>query len=142
MVHALQEIWRVLLPNGHLIDLRPRATNWPLEVVADGQVLFAGNVDNAPFVPDDRAAEQAIQRTVRGGLYSLEQKALFDCATYWDTLDDMVNHYIDGDTLIIPDPVLARARQLTSIPRQDKKVRLRLSMGLSRYRKLTHDNRS
>src|SRR5258705_11392001 len=98
MVHALHEIWRVLVTNGRLIDLRPRATNWPLEMVADGQASLAGKVDNAPFVPDDNAAESAIQRTVREGLFSREHYVSFDCASYWDTLEGMCAYYAESDS--------------------------------------------
>lgn len=138
MVHALQEIWRVLLPNGQLIDLRPRATNWPLEVVVDGQVMFAGKVDNAPFVPDDSAAERAIKGAVHEGRFSLEQQASFACASYWDTLEDMLTYYAESDSppLTIPDDVLETARKFTATVRQDSKVRIRMSMDLSSYNKL------
>ena len=34
MVHALEEIRRVLLPGGILIDLRPLADRWRVEVVS------------------------------------------------------------------------------------------------------------
>jgi hypothetical protein len=138
MVHALREIWRVLVPNGHLIDLRPRATNWPLEVVADGQVMLAGKVDNTSFVPDDSAAERAIQRTVSEGQFSLERQVSFDCASYWDTLDDMLTYYAESvnPSLTVPDDVLAAARKLAATTQQDNKVRIRVSMDLVRDSKL------
>ena len=138
MVHALQEIWRVLLPNGQLIDLRPRATNWPLEVVVDGQVMIAGKVDNAPFVPDDSAAERAIKAAVRERQFSLEQQASFDCASYWNTLEDMLTYYAESESppLTIPDDVLQAARKFTATARQESKVHVRMSMDLARYRKI------
>jgi hypothetical protein len=138
MVHALRETWRVLVPRGHLLDLRPRASNWPLEVVADGQVMLAGKVDNALFVPDDSAAESAIQCSVREGLYSLEQHVAFECASYWNTLDAMVTYQAESvnPSLTLPDDVLAKARELTATAHQPSKVRIRLSMDLVRYRKL------
>jgi hypothetical protein len=137
MVHALREIWRVLIPGGHLIDLRPRATNWPLEVVADGQVMLAGKVDNAPFVPDDSAAESAIQRTVREGLFSPENQVSFDCASYWDTLEGMLAYQAESDnpSLTVPDDVLVKAHEFSATAHQHSKVRIRLSMDLVKYRK-------
>ncbi|HEY5268876.1 MAG TPA: hypothetical protein VII97_00945 [Anaerolineales bacterium] len=33
MVHALEEIQRVLAPGGTLLDLRPLADCWPVEIV-------------------------------------------------------------------------------------------------------------
>jgi len=138
MVHALQESWRALVPSGRLIDLRPRATNWPLEVVVDGQVRLAGRVDNAPFVPDDSAAEGAMERMVREGWFSLGQHTSFDCASYWDTLEDMLTYYRESTSppLTFPDDVLATAHAFTAPAGRDTKVRIRLSMELSIYHKL------
>src|SRR5262245_52842783 len=137
MVHALQEIWRVLVPGGHLIDLRPRAANWPLEVVADSQGALAGRVDNAPFVPDDNAAEGAIQRAVGEGLFLRENQVAFDCASYWDTVDDMLAYQaeLDRPSFTVPDDVLAKAREFTASDNQLVKVRVGLRMDLVKYRK-------
>jgi hypothetical protein len=138
MVHALREIWRVLIPGGYLIDVRPRPTNWPLEVVALGQVMLVGKVDNAPFVPDDSAAEKAMTQTVREGLFSVEHQATFDCASYWDTLDDMLTYYEESENppLTIPDDILTAAHALTAPSNQQSRVRIRVGMHLSRYRKV------
>jgi hypothetical protein len=138
MVHALREIWRVLIPGGHLIDVRPRPTNGPLEVVAPGQILLAGTVDNAPFVPDDSAAEKAMTQTVREGLFSIEHQATFDCASYWNTLDDMLTYYEESENppLTIPDKVLTAARAFAATSNQKSRVRIRAGMHLARYRKV------
>src|SRR5689334_709193 len=135
MVRALRESWRVLLPGGHLIDLRPRATNWPLEVIADGQVMLAGRVDNAPFIRDDSAAESAIRQTVHEGHFSLEHHVSFECASYWDTLDGMLEYQAEAvnPSLSVPDDVLVKAREFTATATRDSKVRIRLSMDLVEY---------
>ena len=43
MVHALSEVRRVLSPDGILIDLRPLADNWPVEVVSLREVRRTGS---------------------------------------------------------------------------------------------------
>ncbi len=60
MVHALQEAWRVLLPNGIMIDLRPRSDNMPLEILHKDGIDSAGLVDMSPGLADDQAADEAI----------------------------------------------------------------------------------
>jgi hypothetical protein len=41
MVHALEEIHRLLRPNGTLIDIRPYAEPTIVEVISGDQTLFA-----------------------------------------------------------------------------------------------------
>ena len=55
MVHALREIWRVLAPEGVLLDLRPIADRWPIEVETFrrnvstvGESQAAGRVEDLP----------------------------------------------------------------------------------------------
>lgn len=138
MVHALQEIWRVLVPDGCLIDLRPRATNWALEVVLDGQAMRAGQVDNTPFFADDNAAERAIKSVVHEGWFSLEHLTTFECASYWDTLEVMLTYYagVANPSFIVPESVLATARRLAATVQLESKVRTLTSMDMGRYRKI------
>jgi hypothetical protein len=138
MVHALKEIWRVLVPDGYLIDLRPHATNWPLEVVAGSQVMLAGQVDNAPFEPDEKAADKTIGHVVSEGWFAREQRAVFDCASYWSTLEDMLTYYAESGSppLTIPENVLVKTRQLVTMTDASTKVRIRVRMVIARYRKL------
>ena len=44
MVHALKETWRVLVPEGHLLDSRQYAGYSRVEIVIGEQVLLAGGV--------------------------------------------------------------------------------------------------
>jgi len=61
MVHALNEIRRVLAPDGILIDLRPLAANWPIEVATSQDFLEAGRLsDSATGLEDDRAANESM----------------------------------------------------------------------------------
>jgi hypothetical protein len=42
MVHALRESWRVLVPGGSLIDLRPLSASSPVQVVTGNKIVPAG----------------------------------------------------------------------------------------------------
>src|SRR4051795_8515819 len=97
MVHALAECWRVLTLGGLLIDLRPFAGNWPLEVVAGpGRpggyppgIWPAGTLDDAQERPDDEAANAALAHAVRAGWFVKEHATTFEYAWYWDSLAEL-----------------------------------------------------
>ena len=138
MVHALEELWRVLTPDGRLIDLRPRPANWPLEIVANGRFTRVGNTDNEPFLEDDSAAEAAIQGVALAGRFALEEKTSFDCLTYWDTLDDMLTYYRESPRrppMFVPDDVLAKAQSVEAAA-DETQVCIRYTLGLAIYQKI------
>ena len=138
MVHALREIWRVLTPGGLVLDVRPLAGDWPVEVVARGHVLAAGQVDHKPegYV-DDRAANDAAALAGREGWFVREREGAFDFAYYWDTPEEM-RAYVEeqwGDYLSLPETVVTRARALRAAAAEGAQVRIRLDMMISRWRK-------
>ena len=136
MVHALQEIHRVLVDAGHLIDMRPLSGNWPLDIVAGEQVTAIGPVDDSQGVMVDATASSAIASAVQKGRFALEHTEFFDIYYYWDTLADM-QHYAEEHwkpEIILPVPLLEQARQTLSQQPQSV-LRIRLNMLLSIYRK-------
>ena len=66
MVHALNEIQRVLAPDSILIDLRPLAGNWPIEVASAREIKEAGRATDLEIgLEDDRAANERLRRLKR-----------------------------------------------------------------------------
>jgi hypothetical protein len=137
MVHALKEIWRVLVPRGWLLDVRPLAANAPLDVVAGDQVRLAGRVDETAGLPDDHASNKALRTTVREGWFVREHQAHFDYAWYWDTLDELHTHIAEkwSNSMQLPAAVGAEAARLLVANGTGARVRLRLTVTMARYRK-------
>jgi hypothetical protein len=137
MVHALKEIWRVLVPHGWLLDVRPLSANAPLEIVAGTQVWRAGRVDEAAGLPDDHAANESLQTIVREGWFIHERKAHFDYAWYWDTLDELQTHIAEkwSNSMQLPTTVETEAARLLTDGGTEARVRLRLTLTIARYRK-------
>ena len=78
MVHALNEIHRVLVGGSILIDLRPFADQSPVEVVSGRQTHLAGRLDQLPEdIANDEAANQAIAKAAEQGWFTLERKQFF-----------------------------------------------------------------
>lgn len=139
MVHALREIWRVLAPEGVLIDLRPLSAGWPVEVVVGQQAAVAGLVDDSPGVPLDTAANESLEQAAREGLFAREREGSFKYLWYWDTPDEM-KAYLEENwapDAILPDEVLAEARRLINKAGEGGRARVRLHMIISAWRKIS-----
>ena len=137
MVHALKEVWRVLVPRGSLIDLRPLAFNPPIEVIADGKVLGSGVVvDGSLRVPDDVASEAALQKVIDDGCFVCERTMSFECALYWDTIEEMRADAKNWQRWRLPaDSALAEVHQLMARTTGEARVRVRRPMVIARYRR-------
>jgi|SRR5215470_16686099 len=138
MVHALKEIWRVLVPRGWLRDVRPVSANAPLEVVAGNQVWRAGRVDESGDLPDDHAANESLRTIVCEGWFIRERQARVDYAWYWDTLDELQAHIAEkwSSSVQLPAAVEAEAARLLAAGGTGARLRLRLTVAMARYRKL------
>jgi len=135
MVHALHEAWRVLLPRGILIDLRPLCSDAPLEIVFAGSSALAGPVDMSPDIAHEIAADQAIDSVVGDGIFNKIQLDHFDFAFYWDTVADMLADLDEywKDEVILRAGVIRRARALLKKRQPQARVRLRMPMKLEKF---------
>lgn len=144
MVHALKETWRVLAPDGCLVDLRPLAGKFPLEVVSHDEVNLAGFVDDTAEIPIDTACSESLEKVSQQGWFQREREASFDYLWYWDDVDEM-NDYMKENwdpTPIVPKKVFSRAHQLLTSSGDGARVRLRMKLTISRYRKNSPPARS
>src|SRR6266566_797445 len=85
MVHALEEIWRVLVDGGRMIDFRPIGTHWPMQVVMGKRVFRAGLVDRSPTIRSDAICRDALSQVVGRGLFAVERRETFHHYEYGDT---------------------------------------------------------
>jgi len=86
MVHALRETYRVLKPDGLLIDLRPAAVHRRVGFNDGGgyrlRWVMRENFD------DDHAADRAVDQVVNDGLFKAERRTRFACYRVMDTARD------------------------------------------------------
>jgi hypothetical protein len=138
MVHALDEIRRVLARNGILIDLRPLADRSPVEVVSASETRRAGLVDQLPEdVAKDETANRSIAQVEKRNWFTREREEFFPFNYYWDSPKEM-QEYIEGewaDFITIDEKVLQNARSMWSVANADARVRMPLKMLITRWRK-------
>ena len=139
MVHALDEVRRVLAPDGILIDLRPLADNWRVEVVSLREVKRTGRVEDLPVQTNgDVAANAAIQAAEKRGWFKREQDELFPLFYSWDTPSEMEEFVDDdwSDFVGMEEDTRRATRSACAVADGDSRVRVRVEILIARWRKL------
>lgn len=137
MVHALEEVHRVLAVDGVLIDLRPVADRWPVEIISSGRCWPAGRLDDLPQqLADDAASNAALDQARLAGSFVLERQETFDFSYYWDSLQEM-RDYVDAewvDFCALPGSVFEQALAIWDQidPGGQARVRLKMQLGVWR----------
>ena len=92
MVHALEEIHRLLKPDGSLIDLHPHP-DWLFLQAILGRSILAREAKPQTYSQDVLQAESAIADVVRRGLFTVEETIEFDFFTYASSIEDLRTHW-------------------------------------------------
>lgn len=82
MVHALEEIRRLLKPDGCLIDIHPVAEAPLIKVYRGENLLFAAPDPGYDYEAEIRHAEEALEQVVRRGVFVIEGQSKFDLITH------------------------------------------------------------
>jgi len=137
MVHALEEIRRVLVPGGILIDLRPLADNWRVEVVSLREIKRTGRVEDLPTQTNgDLAANEAMKAVEQRGWFRREQDELFPLFYSWDTPSEM-EEFVDDDWqdfVGITEDTRRATRSAWAIADADSRVRVRVEILIARWK--------
>jgi hypothetical protein len=138
MVHALNEIQRVLVPDGILIDLRPLADNWRVEVVSLREIKRTGRVEDLPEQTNgDIASNAAMKEVEKRGWFKREQDELFPFFYSWDTPSEMEEFVDDdwSDFVGMAEDTRRATRSAWAVADADSRVRVRVEIWIARWRK-------
>ena len=89
MVHALEEVHRLLKPVGVLIDIHPVAEASPIEIHQGGRVDLAGDLSVRQWCTDYQQADIALTEIKQRGLFALERERVFDSLTHYGSATEM-----------------------------------------------------
>jgi hypothetical protein len=138
MVHALEEIRRVLVPDGVLIDLRPLADNWRVEVVSLRETKRTGRVEDLPEqTKGDLASNEAMKEVEKRGWFKREQDELFPLFYSWDMPSEMEEFVDDdwSDFVGMEEDTRRATRAAWAVADGDSRVRVRVEIWIARWRK-------
>jgi hypothetical protein len=89
MVHALEEVHRLLKPDGLMIDIHPAAEHSSIEIHRNGKSDLVGHLKVHQWCVDFEQADNALTEIVQRGMFTVEQKNIFDALTYYDSAEEM-----------------------------------------------------
>ncbi len=138
MVHALEQFWRVLAPNGTLIDLRPICMDVVLLILTVHGWVSAGRVDRGGERLLDNAANLAMRTVVLRHLFTRTSLAYFITRYYWNDLEELRTDS-EGkwkEDVTIAEETWRRARNLFGTTSGDDRVCVPVKRKIATYRKL------
>jgi hypothetical protein len=89
MVHALEEIHRLLKLNGALIDIHPVSEPSSIEIHQAGKVDLVGQLTVRQWCFEFEQADIALATITQRGMFIMERNALFDLPTYYASADEL-----------------------------------------------------
>lgn len=139
MVHALDEIRRVLVPGGMLIDLRPVLDRWPIEVTSARETRQTGRMRDFPLgLADDEAANRSMAEAERNGWFGREHEEFFPYYYSWDSASEM-EQWIEDEWegfIEVDEETRKTTRSAWAIGDADSQVRVQVKMLITKWRKL------
>lgn len=136
MVHALDEIRRVLVPDGILIDIRPLMNRWQVEVSSLREIRQTGRVQDFPVgLADDEAANRAVAQASENRWFSGGEQDFFSYCYSWDTPGEM-EEWIDTeweDFVALDEEAKRATRSAWALGDADARVRLQVKMLIARW---------
>ena len=92
MVHALEEIRRLLQPDGYLIDIHP-IEDGTIKVHQQADLLFSSTDPGYDTDESIKHADQALQQVVRRSLYLLEAAEEFEVIAYASSAGELQDYW-------------------------------------------------
>lgn len=139
MVDALSEIRRVLVPRGILIDMRPLADRWQVEVVSSRGSRESGRMEDLPEqVSGDVASNKTMQEVESRGWFERESEDFFPFFYSWDTPSEM-EKFVDedwSDFIRLGEDDRKSTRSAWAVGDADSRVRIRVKILITRWKKL------
>jgi hypothetical protein len=132
MVHALEEVQRLLKSDGRLIDIQPLMEAPFLKVYQASSVVFVEPDPSYDYEEDIRQADAALTKVIQRGLFVIEERIEFDFLTHGLSAQELLAFWCKAnadDNISEEDPaeqhikeVYARVEEIRQSARQGAEV--------------------
>jgi hypothetical protein len=93
MVHALEQIHRLLRRAGTLIEIHPALEVPFVEVRSNGELSFREDDPGFDYEDDLRSAEEAVKAVVGQGVFVLQERRRFELRTHASSVKEFQDHW-------------------------------------------------
>ena len=116
MVHALEEVQRLLKSDGCLIDIQPLIEAPLLEIYQGSSVIFVEPDPSYDYEEDLRQADAALTQVIQRGLFVIEERSEFDFLTHGSSAQELLAFWgkASADDNISEDPAEQRIKEVYS----------------------------
>ncbi|MGD2159423.1 MAG: hypothetical protein PVG32_21280 [Anaerolineales bacterium] len=113
MVHALQQTYKILQPNGLLINVHDLPIPQVIEVHSPESVHKVGWLMDSEDFDNERAATNALTQVVADGYFDLEDERELMINIYMDDLSELWEWLAEWwETAILPERIVQRIEEL------------------------------
>jgi hypothetical protein len=89
MVHALEQIKRLIRSDGVLLDIHPARVTPTIEVHAAGRIVLAEDSPDFDYDDDLRSADDAVAWAIQHRVFALDRGHEFEFVTYASTIAEL-----------------------------------------------------
>jgi hypothetical protein len=115
MVHALEEIHRLLRPTGTLIEIHPAIEPPPFVEIRAGEAVSFSEEDPAfDYADDSRHAEAAIATVAERRMFTVDEPRRFELRTHAASVEEMKDYWT------VYDAYSPEAREEALVRRKDE----------------------
>jgi hypothetical protein len=93
MVHALEEIHRLLKSAGSMVEIHPALEAPRVEINSNGELLFSEDDPGVDYEDDLQHAEAAIATVVERGVFAIEERRGFELRTHASSVNELKDHW-------------------------------------------------
>lgn len=93
MVHALEEIHRLIKPAGTLIEIHPALEAPSVEIRSKGELLFSEDDPGFDYEDDLRHTEAAVATVVGRGVFANDGRRRFELRTHASSVKELRDHW-------------------------------------------------
>jgi len=134
MVHALEKIYTLLKPDGHLIDIHPTPEPAAIVVHSGERLTPAGWLDEVADYVEYEWADEALAAVVDSGLFTLERRGAFEFVWHADSVIDLLAYFAEDWQDARLDPVTAmRIDEMLKTAEHDKEILVKEAIRIARF---------